>query len=252
MRSVERSPIADVSPGNTGTSTWGIPSERATSAACRGPAPPKATSVNWRGSWPFWIVRERIAFAMLWLTSVITPAAASEVPSSSCALSRSMAAVAQLWIDLHLAAEEVLGTEASEDDVRVGDGRFFSPAAVARGSRLGACAPRADPEGAARIDVRDAASAGADRVHVDHRDEDRVAGDERVAGRRLGDPARRDDADVGARSPDVERDQVLLSRAAPGVGTGEDAGRRAAEQERRRKLRGYLAGHDAPVRAHEP
>ena len=41
---------ADSAPGSRGTSTRGICSERAMEQACRGPAPPKLTSVNSRGS----------------------------------------------------------------------------------------------------------------------------------------------------------------------------------------------------------
>src|SRR2546427_118744 len=57
--------------------TSGISSMAATSTPCKGPAPPNATSENLRGSIPFWMVRERIALAMLLLTIVRTPSAAS-------------------------------------------------------------------------------------------------------------------------------------------------------------------------------
>ncbi len=154
-------------------------------------------------------------------------------------------------IDLHLAAEEVLGPKAAEDDVRVRHGRLLAPAPVAGGARLGAGATRPDAERAARVDVGDAAAAGADGVHVDHRHEDRVARDERLPGGRLDDAARRDDADVGARPADVERDQVLVAAAATDVGAGEHAGGRSAQQQRGGQLRRHLAGHDAAVRAHQ-
>ena len=57
--------------------TSGIPIRAATSTACSGPAPPKATRENSRGSTPFCTVRELIAFAMFALTMASTPSAAS-------------------------------------------------------------------------------------------------------------------------------------------------------------------------------
>ena len=74
-------------PGYGGTSTSGISSESATSAACSGPAPPKATSANSRGSCPFSIVRERIARAMFEFAIVRIPSAVSASPSPSSAAS---------------------------------------------------------------------------------------------------------------------------------------------------------------------
>ena len=48
--STSRQPSADVMPGFGGTSTVGIDSSRASAAPCSGPAPPKTTSANSRGS----------------------------------------------------------------------------------------------------------------------------------------------------------------------------------------------------------
>ena len=72
-----RRPSAEVMPGYTGTITSGISSMAATSAPWSGPAPPNATSEKPRGSMPFWIVRERMALAMLLLRMVRTPSAAA-------------------------------------------------------------------------------------------------------------------------------------------------------------------------------
>ena len=87
--------MADVIPGCGGTSTSGTPSIAASSAACSGPAPPKATSANSRGSRPRSTVIERIVCAMFALATVRMPAAASRrsIPSSSA--SRSTAASAR-------------------------------------------------------------------------------------------------------------------------------------------------------------
>ena len=84
--------------------------------------------------------------------------------------------------------------------------------AVAGRARARAGAARPDAERAALVDVRDRAAAGADRVDVDHRHEQRIAGDPGVARGGLADPVLRDDPDVGRGAADVERDQPLAAR----------------------------------------
>src|SRR6516165_2510192 len=56
-------PRPEVMPGNRGTRTVGMPSSRAISTACKGPAPPKANRAKSRGSCPFSIDTRRIACA---------------------------------------------------------------------------------------------------------------------------------------------------------------------------------------------
>src|SRR5215470_3644197 len=63
--SVASMPSAEVMPGLGGTSTVGMPSSRASALACRGPAPPKATSTKSRGSYPRWTETTRMA-AIMW------------------------------------------------------------------------------------------------------------------------------------------------------------------------------------------
>src|SRR5438067_1034544 len=70
------------------------------------------------------------------------------------------------------AAEKVRGIEEPEHQVRVGHRRAGAAFAVARGTRLGAGALRADVENASRVDRRDRAAAGAERVDVDRRQRD--------------------------------------------------------------------------------
>ena len=153
-------------------------------------------------------------------------------------------------VELHPAAEEAVGVEPAEDDVRVADRRLLSPVAVAGGAGRGAGAARADAEGATFVDVRDRAAAGADRVHVEHRHEQRIAADPGVAGRRLADAVLGDDADVGGGAAHVERDQTPPSGERAGPLTAEDPGGRAGEQERHGTLGGRVHARDAAARHH--
>ena len=228
-----------------------MPSESATSAACSGPAPPNATSANSRGSWPFSIVRERIAPRHVRVRDREDPLGRLGGGSPSCSASRPTTSTGGVAVERHPAAEEALGVEPAEHDVRVADRRLLAAVPVAGRAGIGARAARADAERAALVDVRDRAAAGADRVHVEHRHEQRVAADPRVARRGLGDPALGDDPDVGRRAAHVERDHAACARRArpahcppriPAAGPG--------EQQRHGPLgRGMLAG-DAAARHH--
>jgi len=64
-------------------------------------------------------------------------------------------------------ADEIVRIEATEDQVRIGDGRLVAAEVVARGSRVGASALRSDSEESTRIDVGDRAAASADRADVE-------------------------------------------------------------------------------------
>ncbi len=76
-------PTAVNTPGETGTSTRRMSSARATSPACTGPLPPKATRVKSRGSRPRSMVTDRIARAMLALATSLIPWAASSTERPS-------------------------------------------------------------------------------------------------------------------------------------------------------------------------
>ena len=103
-----------------------MPSDSATSAACIGPPPPKATSANSRGSWPFWTVRERIAPDMFAFAIVTIPSAASSSGRPSSSAEPLHGGDGGVAVELHLAAEEAVGVDAAEHDVRVG--RASAPA----------------------------------------------------------------------------------------------------------------------------
>src|SRR5947207_430312 len=62
-----------------------------------------------------------------------------------------------LGIENHPPAEEIVRIEAPEREIRVGDGGLRAAAAIADRPRLGACALRADLQGADIVDPGDAA-----------------------------------------------------------------------------------------------
>ena len=195
-RSATRQPSALVRPGRAGISTFGMPSSRASAAACSGPAPPKANSAKSRGSWPRARLTMRIAPAIRSLATrtIASAAAVASSPSGAptcCSSAASIVASDTRVVD----GEQPVGVEPAEDDVGVGDRRPGAAAAVADRPRRRARALRADAQHAGGIDRGDRAAAGADRVDVDHRHVDRhrvleleVARDRRH-GRRA--PARR-------------------------------------------------------------
>ena len=230
--------------------TSGMPSARATSAPCSGPAPPNATSAKPRGSSPFCTVRELIAFAMLALTIVRMPSAASSRPRPSCSARPADGAPRGSGVEPHRAAEKIFGIEPAEHEIGVGHGRLGAAPAIGGRARVGAGAARADAKGAAAVDIGDRAAAGADRVDVDHRRQHRIAADPGVAGGRLGKTPVDDDADIGRGAADIEGDQPIASgqRAAPGA--AEDARSRPREQGQHRALRDGRRGRDAAIGAH--
>src|SRR5262249_28580168 len=111
-----------------------------------------------------------------------------------------------LVVEHHAAAEEVARIDEAERDERVGDRRLAPAAAIAGGARIGAGAPRADAEAAARVDPRDAPAARADRVDGDHREPGPEA--EQLGPDAPRRRAVRDDRDVEARAAHVARDDV--------------------------------------------
>src|SRR5579862_3716281 len=120
---------------------------------------------------------------------------------------RSDRLVGTACVERDLPAEEVVGIEAAEDEVRVGHGRLRSAASVGRRARLGAGALGPDLEQPALVERDDRAPTGADRRQVDDGHPDRQAPFELVLRRRADLPLH-DDADVAARPAHVERDDV--------------------------------------------
>ena len=211
LRSLVSRPIADVMPGYGGTITSGMPSDVGDLGRVHRARAAEGDERELARVAALLTVRERIAPDMFAFAIVTIPSAASSRPSPSRSASRCDRRRGELAVELHLAAEEAVGVDPAEDDVRVGQRRLLAALAVAAGPGRRARAARPDAEGAAFVDVGDRAAAGADRVDVDHRHEQRVAGDPGVARRGLADAALGDDADVGGRAAHVEGDQALAA-----------------------------------------
>ena len=84
-------PYAESAPGVVGASTRVMPSPSASSQACCGPAPPKATSVNSRGSKPRSSEIARTARSIVAFTTRTTPSAAASTSAPIASASRASA-----------------------------------------------------------------------------------------------------------------------------------------------------------------
>ena len=235
-------PKEQKTPASSGTKTFSMPSSRASSAACRPPAPPAQTRVKPRGSTPRSTETARIAPTMLALTTRTIPAAASTVerPSGS-PTNLSTAARERSSRSRRRPPRKASGFEVAEDDVGVGDGRLGAALVVTGGAGVGAGAARADPQGVAGVDPADRAAAGADRVDVDRGHADRLALDLDLAAHRGA--AVFDQADVEAGAAHVDRDQVRRrpSRRSGAPPPGAAAGPEARMLTGRRRISGTRA-----------
>ena len=170
---------------------------RRSRAACSRPA-----SSPCRGSGP------TASFFSVCSNSSITPAAASldAEPERLGDLALDLGARA-LGVELDVAAEEVVGVDAPEHEVEVGDRDRLEPALGPADAdpRAGRVRPELGPA-RVRVDAHERAGAGADRVDLDQRHVEHEAGDVR----RLGDlePAVGDQRDVEAGAADVGAEDV--------------------------------------------
>ena len=117
-------------------------------------------------------------------------------------------------IELHLAAEEVVGIEPSEDRIAIGDRRLGATAAETDGTRHRARTLRAERDlPRQRIDLDDHAGAGADRVEMQRRHvelepiHDRLVLDARLPPR--------DDAHVERCAAHVRADEAIVADELP-------------------------------------
>ena len=104
------------------------------------------------------------------------------------------------------AAEKIAGIEKAEDDVGVGHRRAVAAFAIAGRAGIGAGALGPDVQDSARIDRRDRAAAGAQRVDVEARQRDLGHAHRLFAGERG--LAALEQRDVGAGAAHVEGDEV--------------------------------------------
>ena len=164
-------------------------------------------------------------------------------------------------VQAHLAAEEMVGVEALQDEVRIGDGRLGSSLPVAGRSRVGARALRPHAEHAARIHPGDGAAARADLDQVDHGRADGIA---RPLGAVLG-PRRRahfvflgdarravlDQPGLGRGAAHVEGQDVVEAEHVAEIGGDDDPGGGARlDHEHGLRARG-LEGEHAAARLHD-
>ena len=100
-------------------------------------------------------------------------------------------AMGGVFVELHAAAEEIVLVEPAEHQIGVGHGRLGAAASIRGGAGHRAGAARPDPESAALVDIGDRAAAGADGVNVDHRQQQREAGNRGAARDRFRQSGRR-------------------------------------------------------------
>ena len=156
-------------------------------------------------------------------------------------------------VENHLAAEKIVGIEPAEHDVGVGDGRFRAAAAITDRPGIGARALRPDLERTDVVSPGDAAAAGADLDHVDHRQHDRMAAGvaaDVIAGRqrRL---AVAHQACLRGRAAHVERNHIGKAKLFADSRRGDDAADRPGFHHRDRSRRRDFRRHHAAVRAHD-
>ena len=239
-------------PGWTGETTSLAWIASASETECSGPAPPKPISVKLRGSMPLATEFALMASAILLLMIFRTPSAALSMESpSGSAIRFSIALYDSAASIFDVAAEEMLGIEPSQHDLRVGDGRLLSALTVASRAWHGARRARTDPERAAGIDVGDRSSAGADRVDVDHRHENRKRGHLGVSRVLDSEPAVLDDADVGGGASDIDGDDVRFAAVVAGPARADNAAGRAGQKQADRKVTRLLDRRDASVGLHD-
>ena len=122
-------------------------------------------------------------------------------------------------------------------------------------SRVCAGAFRSDFEKAERIDARDAAAAGADLDHVDHRDaHGQTAAFAKTINAvdfelvRLQGLAVFDDTKLGGRAAHIEGKQIAMAGSDAGLRRRERSGRRSGFEQTHRKARRSLACRNAAAR----
>ena len=155
----------------------------------------------------------------------------------------------ELGIDLHAPAEERVGEHGAADQVRVGNRGLGAAPPVAGGAGLGAGRARADPEHAAVVPPHDRAAARAHRHDVEHGNADGQAVDLGVAGEHR--RAVPHEADVGARAPHVEGDEVAIAGALRLADRAHHARRRARVERGDGVARHAARGQPAAVGLHQ-
>ena len=140
-------------------------------------------------------------------------------------------------VEAHLPAEEVLRVQSAHEHVGVGDRRLLPAEPVARRSRIGARALRADLQQATRVDGRDGAPAGTDRRHVQDRQRQRQSELHFEQAREL-QLAVGDNTHVGAGAAHVQRHRLVGAHGAGEVRAGDHPGGEARQHDLHRPVGG--------------
>ena len=179
-----------------------MPRAAATSRACSGPAPPKAIRVNSRGVVSA-LDRDGADRAHHVGDDDVEHAARGALDLEPEPFgNRRDGGAREGGVEPHLAGQQSAGGEPPEHEVRIRDGGLSAPAPVARRTRIGPRARRADLEQAVAVEPGDGAAAGSDRFDVHRREADGKAGHGTLEGDAgLEIP---DQRDVGAGAPHVQ------------------------------------------------
>ena len=211
LTSATASPNAHSPEATRGISTVRIPSSAASRPACAEVAPPPATMLKSRGSWPRSTDTDRIPPIMFPFTMSKMPSAARSglSPSGSATLVLQCGS-RRRGVDRHATAEKRRLVQIAEHDEGVGHGGLRSASHVAGRARDRLGALRPDVEQSLRVDPGDRTAAGADADHVHERHADAVAVDVDVLDEiHL---AVLDQRDVAARAADVDAHEVASGR----------------------------------------
>ena len=152
-------------------------------------------------------------------------------------------------VELHLAAEESIGVQPAQHDVRVGNGRLGSAAPIRGGAGLGARALRPDVQAVSNIEPRDAARPCTDGVDLDHGQHDGMLRDAAFGGHAQLSAA--DQRDVGARAAHVHAEQIGPPAGLAETLHGERATGRPGGDEAHRKVPRRFDRQRAAVRLHQ-
>ena len=158
-----------------------------------------------------------------------------------------------LGVERHLTAEEIIRIEPPQHEIRVGDRRLGSPAAVAYRPGIGTRALRADLERSDLVDPGDAAAARTHLDQIDHRHHDRVAArvSADVVARGHGGLAFAYQARLGGGAAHIEGDHVGESQRASRLRGSDDSSDGPGFHHRHRTLGRDLGRHHAAVRLHD-
>ena len=213
----------------------GMPSACASSQACSPPAPPKATSVKSRGSWPRSMETTRSARSMLAFTTRTTPSAnCSSVSRDLClpAIAREPAS--------RVRRSSANSPPRKRSACKRPSSRLASvtvgcvPLPVADRTGIGAGRFRPDAQRAAGIEARQGAAASAHGVDVEHGNAHRQSGNLAfIGGLRIA----AHQCDVGRGASHVEADNALAAAAPRHRRSAHHAARRAGQHRAHRLMR---------------